>query len=302
MIVREEDKHLIVEEIESFDIEQILECGQCFHFDKLSEKEYVITAKRHLLHIRQKGNQVIFYDTDQKTFETVWKSYFDLGTNYNEIKAWLIQNEKTILRKSGVLEEAVTNYCGIRILNQDFFETLISFIISQNKQIPHIKQIVDTLSVKYGDYAGEVQGKSYYHFPTLKQLCNVTETELRMCKTGFRAPYIVDACQKLEQEIVLESRLLSLDFTEAMDELMLIKGVGSKVASCVALFSLSKRNAFPIDVWVKRIMEKIYFEKETKTIEIAAFAEQLYGYYGGYAQQYLFYYARENNIKVIKEV
>lgn len=298
MRILEKDNNIILEEMESFDIEQILECGQCFHFEQLDVKEYAVVAKRHLLHIKQIKDQIIFFNTSMETFQTVWRPYFDLDRNYNEIKSWLITNEKSLLKRSGVLEKAITDYDGIRILNQDFFETLISFIISQNKQIPHIKQIINTISIKYGDLAGEICGKSYYHFPRLLQLANVTESELRLCKTGFRAPYIVDACEKLQKDIVLESRLLHADLNHTMEELMLIKGVGIKVASCVALFSLSKRNVFPIDVWVKRIMEKIYFEKETKKDEIASMAEQLYGSFGGYAQQYLFYYARENNIKV----
>lgn len=298
MKITSKDNHILLEETQSFDIEQILECGQCFHFEQLADKEYVVVAKRHLLHIKQENEKVIFYDTDMQTFDQIWRPYFDLDRNYTEIKEWLITNERLVMKKSGVLEKAITDYHGIRILNQDFFETLISFIISQNKQIPHIKQIVNTLSIKYGDLAGEVCGKTYYHFPTLEQLCKVTENELRLCKTGFRAPYIVDACEKLQNETVLESRIRNTDSKHTMEELMQIKGVGIKVASCVALFSLSKRDAFPIDVWVKRIMEKIYFEKETGKNEIASLAEQLYGSYGGYAQQYLFYYARENNIRV----
>lgn len=297
MKIVEENNNIILEEIDSFCIEQILECGQCFHFDKLKENEYIIIAKRHLLHIEQINEKVIFYNTDRDTFETIWRAYFDLNENYSQIKDWLISNEKVTLKKSGVLENAITEFSGIRILNQDFFETLISFIISQNKQIPHIKQIVKTLSIKYGDLAGEVCGNTYYHFPTLEQLSKVSENELRLCKTGFRAPYIVDACQKLQAGIVREERLLLTNSKQTIEELMQIKGVGNKVASCVALFSLAKRDAFPIDVWVKRIMEKIYFDKETQKSQIEILAEQLYGSYGGYAQQYLFYYARENNIK-----
>lgn len=297
MKIESKNNHIVLEEADSFDIEQILECGQCFHFEKLSEKEYVVIAKRHLLHIEQKEDKVIFYNTDMDTFQKIWEPYFDLNRNYSEIKEWLVHNEKSILKKSGVLENAIIDYPGIRILNQDFFETLISFIISQNKQIPHIKQIVNTLSIKYGDLAGEVCGTTYYHFPTLQQLSMVSEYELRLCKTGFRAPYIVDACEKLLNEIVWEERMLNADSKQTLDELMQIKGVGNKVASCVALFSLSKRNAFPIDVWVKRIMEKIYFDKETGKNEITSLAEQLYGSYGGYAQQYLFYFARENKIR-----
>jgi N-glycosylase/DNA lyase len=297
MKITEKNNHIILEEVDSFDIEQILECGQCFHFDQLDKKEYVIVAKGHLLHIKQNVDQIIFFHTNRNTFEQIWRPYFDLDRDYRQIKSWLIENEKKVFYKSSVLENAITENSGIRILNQEFFETLISFIISQNKQIPHIKQIVNTLSIKYGELAGEINGKEYYSFPTIEKLSKVSDSEMRLCKTGFRAPYIVNACEKVLDGTIKEERLLTADFKQVMDELMQIKGVGSKVAGCVALFSLSKRNAFPIDVWVKRIMEKNYFDKETSKTEIEILADQIYGEYGGYAQQYLFYYARESKLR-----
>ncbi len=298
MNINVDKNNIILEKVDSFDIEQILECGQCFHFEKIGEKEYVLVAKEHLLHIMQDNDKITFFNTDKETFENIWKPYFDLDRDYNQIKIWLIENEKKVLNESGVLEKAIIDKSGIRILNQEFFETLISFIISQNKQIPHIKQIVNTLSVKYGTLVGEVGGKDYYCFPTLDQLSKVTENEIRLCKAGFRAPYIMSACEKILDGTVSEPRLLEKESNQALEELMYIKGVGSKVASCVALFSLAKRNAFPIDVWVKRVMEKIYFDKETPKNEIAIFAEKLYGEYGGYAQQYLFYYGRDNSLGI----
>ncbi|PXV89355.1 N-glycosylase/DNA lyase [Lachnotalea glycerini] len=297
MKIKQENNNIILEEVDSFDIEQILECGQCFHFDKLEEKEYVLVAKDHLLHIKQVGEKITFYDTDEHTFETVWRSYFDLDRDYSQIKNWLIENEKRVLNQNGALEQVIIEKSGIRILNQDFFETLISFIISQNKQIPHIKQIVNTLSIKYGEPAGEINAKEYYCFPTIEKLSKVSDSEMRLCKTGFRAPYILNACEKILDGTIKEESLLNCSFRQAREELMQIKGVGSKVASCVALFSLSKRDAFPIDVWIKRIMERIYFEKETPKSEIEQFADRIYGEYGGYAQQYLFYYARDLGLK-----
>ncbi|MFA9375462.1 MAG: DNA-3-methyladenine glycosylase [Lachnotalea sp.] len=293
-----EKDNIILKNVDSFDIEQILECGQCFHFEKLGKREYVIVAKERLLHIRQDSDKITFFNTSKVIFDTIWEPYFDLERDYSQIKKWLIENEQAVTKQNGVLQQAIMDKGGIRLLNQDFFETLISFIISQNKQIPHIKQIVNTLSIKYGKLAGVVNGKEYYCFPTLEQLSKVTDYEIRLCKTGFRAPYILNACEKLLDKTISEQKLLEADSNQAIEELMKIKGVGIKVASCVALFALSKRNSFPIDVWVKRIMEKIYFKKETSKNEIAVFADKLYGEYGGYAQQYLFYYGRENNFKM----
>jgi N-glycosylase/DNA lyase len=183
----------------------------------------------------------------------------------------------------------------VRILNQDFFETLISFIISQNKQIPHIKQIVHTLSERYGDKA-EINGHTVHLFPTLERLNEVTEDELRECKVGFRAPYIKDAVTKVYDGTIDETALRNMNSDDCMNTLMTIKGVGTKVASCVMLFSLGKRDSFPIDVWMKRIMENMYFDGPAKKEEIAGLAKKLYGDDSGYAQQYLFYYGRELNI------
>lgn len=294
MKIVEDSTGIVLEGVEDFDIEQILECGQCFNFERLDNKEYVLTAKGHLLHIKQTDDNVVFYNTDLDTYKNVWHSYFDMDRDYSIIKQWLVSNEKRVMKKEGLLKEAIAVKYGVRILNQEFFETLISFIISQNKQIPHIKQIVNMLSVKYGKYLGTVNDKEYYSFPDLEQLRQVPESDIRLCKTGFRAPYILDACQKVYDKTVDEQRALNAGFNECIDELMKIKGVGNKVANCVALFSLNKRESFPIDVWVKRIMENIYFnDEDTKKEDIARFASKLYGNYGGYAQQYLFYYGRE---------
>jgi N-glycosylase/DNA lyase len=278
----------ILENVCDFDIEEILECGQCFHFEKLSEKEYELVSHGKYLHIKQTDNKVILYDTDNETYENIWKNYFDMDTDYGSIKSRLKSCDNR-------LTSAIDAKPGVRILNQDFFETLISFIISQNKQIPHIKQIVHTLSERYGDKI-EANGKTISLFPTLEQLNKVSEDELRECKTGFRAPYIRDAVTKVYNGEIDEQSLRQMTSADCMNELMKIKGVGTKVASCVMLFSLGKRDAFPIDVWMKRIMESMYFEKETKKEEIEAFAKKLYGEDSGYAQQYLFYYGRELNI------
>lgn len=298
-------KDIILKNAENFHIEQILECGQCFHFEKLGEKEYVIAAKDHLLHIKQDEDKVIFYKTSEEVFYNIWQSYFDLDNDYGAIIKQIGSREKLYLKarneKETSLIQMMGDKSGIRILNQDFFETLISFIMSQNKQIPHIKQIVSNLSERYGNYLGEVGGKKYYTFPSAKILSEVSEAELRECKMGFRAPYVLDACGKVLSGTVSEERMRKADIIEAKEELLQIKGVGEKIANCVLLFGLGKTSAFPVDVWIKRIMENLYFEKETKNEEIIAAASELFGEYGGYAQQYLFYYGREHQIGKIRK-
>lgn len=281
---------MIIEAGNDFDIEQTLECGQCFHFEKIGKKDYAIAAKGKLLRISQDEEHIIFHNITENEYADIWEEYFDLNRDYHKIKSKLI-------RKDPCLERAIREKYGIHILNQDFFETLISFIISQNKQITHIKKIVSEISCKYGKYLGIIEGKRYYAFPDAGCLSRVTEQEFRECRTGFRAPYLVDACKKVSQGIVTEERLQELSYEEAKKLLMKIKGVGEKVANCVLLFGLSRREAFPIDVWVKRIMEQLYFQKEMKIEQLQCFASEKYGSYGGYAQQYLFYYGKDHKIK-----
>lgn len=288
------DNDLIVEALADFDVGQTLECGQCFHFEKLDENEYALAAFGRLLHIKQTEDKVIFYNTTFDDFENIWKNYFDLERDYAEIK-------KILLSKDEKLKEAIDTMYGVRLLNQEFVETLISFIISQNKQIPHIKQIVANISKQYGEYLGEISGHSFYSFPDIARLQNVTEEDLRECKTGFRAPYIRNAIELVCQQTITVQQLSVLDTKSCCDKLKLIKGVGNKVANCVMLFGLGKRDAFPVDVWIKRIMETLYFNgQDTANEVIEKFANDIYGEFGGYAQQYLFYYGKTRQIGVDK--
>lgn len=292
MRILKDNENTIVEEIKDFDLSQTLECGQCFRFYKQDEQDYVIVAYKHLLHIKQIDDKLIFFDTDKVTVETLWIPYFDLERDYGEIKQFL-------LRKDNILEAAINEKYGVRILNQEFHEILISFIISQNKQIPHIKQLVKRISENYGDYIGEVNGEKYYSFPDVNALGKISEEAFREMKTGFRAPYLYDAVQKLSKGEISAEKMDNLSENETRKKLLEVKGVGEKVANCVMLFSLGFREAFPIDVWIKRIMETLYFDgNDTTKDKIQEFARELYGEYGGYAQQYLFCFGRDNKVGV----
>lgn len=269
-----------------FNLKETLECGQCFHFNMLDENEYVLTAYGQLLHIRQDDSNLVFYDTDEKIYDTLWRKYFDIDRDYGKIK-------EELLAKDDKLKEAICAMSGVRILNQEFFETLISFIILQNKQIPHIKKIVADISEKYGTYKGDVKGIPMYTFPDVNQLRKATIEDLKDLKTGFRAPYIYDAVSHVYDGSVNYNELIKSDSAAAIEKMCEIKGVGNKVASCVSLFALGKRDSFPIDVWIKRIMEYLYFDKKDTSKEVIAdFAKNRFGELGGYAQQYLFYYGK----------
>ena len=289
MRIREEKGNTIIKDVKDFDLSQTLECGQCFRFYKQDENDYVVVAYNKLLHIKQEGNNLIFFNCSENEIEG-WINYFDLNRDYDKIK-------KFLLRKDKVLKPAIEEKWGVRILNQEFHETLISFIISQNKQIPHIKHLVRRISENYGSYLGSVNGEDYYSFPSCSVLGTITEEDFREMKTGFRAPYLADAVLKLSSGELKETVFKGVEEEEARKKLMTVKGVGEKVANCVMLFSLGYRAAFPIDVWIKRIMEELYFNGEdTPKDVIAKFAKKNYGEYGGYAQQYLFCYGRDNKV------
>ncbi|ROR26305.1 N-glycosylase/DNA lyase [Mobilisporobacter senegalensis] len=290
MKIIEKNGNIIVQGLRDFNIGQTLECGQCFRFDKICEDDYILVAKGRILHIEQKEDDIIFYDTGLEDFNLIWKEYFDLNRDYGLIK-------KSLLKKDKVLQEAIHSKSGVHILNQDFFEMLITFIISQNKQIPHIKQIVELISNRYGEKIGEMCGKEYYSFPTVERLSKVSEEEFRDCKAGFRAPYLVNACRSVLEGRVTRDKLMNQSTEKVLEILTSIKGVGEKIANCVMLFGLSRSESFPVDVWIKRVMENLYFHEETKKDIIKEFAKEHFGEYAGFAQQYLFYYARDNKMK-----
>ena len=295
MNIYSKDKNLILDEITDFDIEEVLECGQCFHFTKLGNKEYELLAFGRYLRVKQetdsnkKISRLIFYNTTMQEYNDIWKKYFDMDRDYKKIKSEIIDMDERLIM-------SVNAKPGIRILKQEFFETLISFIISQNKQIPHIKQIVHTISKKYGTPIQLDDGRVVYTFPEVDKLYQISEEELRECKVGFRAPYIMDAVKKVYSGDINENDLIHMNVTDARLKLMTIKGVGEKVANCVLLFGLGFTDVFPVDVWMKRIIEHMYFGCDTKKEVIEQFAMDKFGDYAGYAQQYLFYYGRENGL------
>lgn len=293
MRIFEENGNIIVEQVSDFDVAQTLNCGQCFHFREIGENEFGVVAYGRLLHISQTGERVCFYNISRDEFEKIWRVYFDLDTDYSIIK-------KKLGETGTELTTAMEAMWGVRILRQEFFETLMSFIISQNKQIPHIKQIVWAISEKYGDFLGTLGGVDFYSFPSVEQLLHVTEEDFKALKTGFRAPYLANAVECVGGKIVDESVLKGLSGEECIESLCKIKGVGRKVGSCVTLFSLSKMECFPIDVWIQRIMEHLYFHRAATKQEIEELAAQRFGELGGYAQQYLFYYGREIKMGIDK--
>lgn len=265
---------------DNFDIAQIFDCGQCFRFSKHSEREntYCGVAFGKYLEISQNENEISF-NCDKETYENLWHGFLDLDNNYS---LYIDSFED-----DSVLYEASVFSSGIRILKQDPWETLCSFIISQNNNIPRIKGIIENMSKAFGE-SFEQDGFTYYSFPTARALYEAGEEKIFGLKTGFRAKYIYDAASKVVRGEINFDDIFDLNLEEAMQTLMKIKGVGPKVASCVLLFGFSKYDAFPIDVWVKKILANYYSD---------GISSHLSGKHAGIAQQYLFYYERcKNNV------
>ena len=290
------DNEVIITDLKNFNIKQVVECGQCFRWEKVKENDYIGVAFGKVIEVIQEDDKLRILNSNEEDFNNIWEKYFDLERDYNEIKKELAKDE--ILRKS------VEYGYGIRILNQEPFELLISFIISARNNIPSIKKTVNKISEKWGTPI-EYKGNTYYAFPTPNQLKDATLEEIQETKASFRSKYILDTIEKVNaskkgDEYDLE-HIASLDADECHKALQNFKGVGAKVADCIMLFSMEKTSAFPVDVWVKRAMMHFYNAEEGSLNKIRIFGRDKFKDFAGFAQQYLFYYARENKISVDNE-
>ena len=245
----------ILENCNSFEPVHIFECGQCFRWNKEENGSYSGVFKNNVLNVKKENNKIIFKGICEGDIEEVCRDYFDLDRDYDEIKLKLS-------RIDNYLKESIKYGSGIRILNQDLWETIISFIISANNNIPRIKGIIDRISKKYGNKI-EYSGREYYTFPDMESLGKASVEDLRALGLGFRDKRIYETTKMfLEKKITLEE-LESENDTEALKEkLLTLSGVGEKVADCIMLFSLKKFNVFPIDVWVRRVMNDLYIKEE----------------------------------------
>jgi len=272
-------------------LQQTLECGQCFRHEKITEDSYKITALGKVLFVTQKAHTIELSAT-QEELDTLWLDYFDMRRNYNDVKLALSANDS-------VMAKATAFSPGLHILNQNPWETLISYIISQHNAIPNIKRVVKNLCERYGKPILQTnhpntQNTTFapeYTFPTPESLLEAGLDGLTSCKTGFRAKYIIDACNKAINGEIPLTRDVSTPTNELRETLMKINGVGNKVADCTLLYGYSRTDCFPIDVWIKRLMEQHYFGGvETPLKEISAFATSHFGELSGFANIYLFNY------------
>jgi len=276
----------VLKGLENFDIKSILECGQCFRWDKNGENDYTGIVKDKVARIVQNGSSAVFHDCIQQDFVDLWYKYFDMETDYKGIIDSISINDP-------IMKTASDFAPGIRILRQPLFETLITFIISANNSIPNIKRVVARLSKMYGSSL-LYEGKEFYKFPEPAALANATLEEISMSKAGFRSKYIKKTAIEFNSNPLKVDDLKSIGYAEAKNTLMKYNGVGAKVADCTLLFCGAYTNAFPVDTWVKKIMEELYLKKDMSLRKIGEYADNKFGELGGYAQQYLFYYARSN--------
>ncbi len=264
-----------IETLDDFDLKKIFECGQCFRWNEGPDGSYTGVALGRAARIRREGGRIYITGTPEDV-EKVWHGYFDLDRDYRSLRRAVCVDD--------YMRAASDFGAGIRILNQDRWETLCSFIISQCNNIPRIKKIVETLCREFGDPV-ELMGERYYTFPGPERIAPLSEEDLAVLRCGYRAPYILSAARAVDSgELDLEE-LSGADLTRAKKALMAMPGIGEKVANCVILFSLRIGSAFPIDVWMKKALAQHYPE---------GFSPEVFGENAGLAQQYMFYYQRSN--------
>ena len=275
MKITENNGSVRVSEIEYFSVEQTFDCGQCFRFTQ-EENGVSGFALGRAVTIRQLSeSEIEITPCTKNEFENEWMEYLGLNEDYGAIRADLTRNRQNDVS----LAESMERGKGIRILRQPKWETLCSFIISQNNNIPRIKKLISALCAE----GNKISGLGENVFPSPEVLLEMGQERIFALKTGFRAAYLYDAALKVSSgEIDLEKVAL-LPYAEASAELCKIKGVGPKVAACTLLFGFAKYDAFPVDVWVKRLMDEYYG---------GMVAASDFGMYAGIAQQYLFYNRR----------
>lgn len=286
-------KRIIRENVNDFHLDHIFDCGQAFRWEKQEDGSYTGAAGGRIANIQfepyegqSTAGRLIISNAEEADFDGFWKDYLDLSRDYSNIKS--------VLSKDPVMAEAITYGEGIRLLRQEPWETLISFIISQNNHIPRIKKCIESLSENFGEMIGEFGGRTFYALPSPEKLASLTEEDLQVCRLGYRSKYLIATAQKVCSEgigVLNNTAKPHVSSEDAYEYITGFAGVGPKVANCIMLFALGKYDSFPLDVWMKRVMEEEYGLKSPK--EMAEFASRNFGEFGGFAQQYLFYYIRE---------
>lgn len=284
------EQKYIIKNCKSFKVKDIFECGQCFRWNEEPDGSYTGIFGHNVLNVKEEKD-IVITGICNGNIEDICKSYFDLDRNYEEIK-------ETLSLIDDNMKESIKYGEGIRILNQDLWEMIISFIISANNNIPRIKGIIERMSAKYGQEI-KFRGTSYYTFPTIDELSQASVKDLKDLGLGFRDRYVYETTKKIKEGKINLENLKQEPTNEVRKQLLTLTGVGPKVADCIMLFSTLKRfDVFPVDVWVRRVMNDLYIHNEDETKvnkkQIQEIARDKFGALEGIAQQYLFYWKRES--------
>lgn len=285
------EQEIELKNIDTFELKDIFDCGQCFRWNEQEDGSYIGVVGENVLNVKKEKNNIRIEGIGKDNFSELVEEYFDLRRDYKQIKAELAKIDQN-------MKNSIKYGQGIRLLNQDLWETIISFIISANNNIPRIKGIIERLSKKYGNKI-TWREKDYYTFPTPEQLKDLTVQEYRELGIGFRDKRVYETTQMIiSKQIDLEKMKQNPNTFEVKEELLKLSGVGVKVADCILLFSNLKRlEVFPVDVWVRRVMNELYIKNpdatKVTTKQIEKIAEEKFGNLAGLAQQYLYYWKRE---------
>jgi len=283
--------------VPDFDPGHTFLCGQCFRWTRVGTKtdassdrsrqdDWVGIAGSHAIRLQWDGSCLSASGTTESELKGWWRPYLDLAENYSDLKLKLSAGDP-------VMEEAIRFGHGLRLLRQDPWETLITFLISQNNGIPRIRSIVNTLCTCFGE-AIPFEGGMLHAFPTPEALAVLNSCGLDVCRAGYRSAYVIRTAQQVVEGRFDPNALSSMPYEEAREYLLPFHGVGVKVADCTLLFSGLHRSAFPVDRWVFRVMDSLYPGSGKTTKELQAFAKDRWGENAGLAQEYLFHYARSH--------
>lgn len=262
--------------------------GQAFRINIEDDDSFTIIISDRILNIKQENDYIVVNSNNEEDLELVTRYYLDLDRDYEVLNKELSKNE--ILKRD-------INLCkGYKVLKQDKFEMYISYIISQNNNVKRISGSINKISERYGKKV-KYNNKEYYLFPTFEELKNITIEELRECGVGFRDSYIINALNKIKENPFFLEELDMLPTDEAIKELMKIKGIGLKVASCILMFGYSRFDTFPVDTWVKKYVSENFKIKDDIKI-ISKFMKDNFKENSGLAVQY-FYHINRNKKQAI---
>ena len=265
----------------NFDLKSTITCGQIFRFF-VSNDEYIVILKDRVISLKIDGDYIIIESNKEENLKEVIYDYFDLDRDYEKI-------EKNILKKDKQLKNALEYSRGLKMIHQDPFETVMSYVISQNNRVPSIANSLNLISEKYGKQV-TFKDKIYYLFPNVEDLKNISVEDYRTCKVGFRDKYLCGIVKEINDNKLNLNDIYNMNGEEALNYLMSFKGIGNKVASCILLFAYQKFDVYPIDTWVKKFMKEDYNIEGEKNIK--EFTYNTYKEYRRLAIQYMFNYKR----------